>query len=75
MPASTDKPELVTLSDELKSRFQSGNDDGMIEVILRLWPLIAEEFASIIDGNDARTLTYAAPQIADLASRIGWLRK
>lgn len=70
-----DKPELVQLSDELKQRFQSGNDDGMVEVILKLWPMLAEEFASMINSDDTRTLTYAAPQISDLAARVGWLRK
>lgn len=70
-----DKPELVQLSDELKQRFQSGNDDGMVEVILKLWPMLAQEFAGMINSDDTRTLTYAAPQISDLAARVGWLRK
>lgn len=73
--ASMPEPEMVSLSKKLMERNQSGDDDGMLAIIAELWPMLQSEFEKTLSDKDTRTLTYAAPQIASLAERVGWLRK
>jgi len=63
---------LVSLGKELRYAFQSGNDRQMLHIIKD--KKLGEEIALMLNGEDDRALTYAAPQIADLAVRLGYVR-
>ncbi|NBR88263.1 MAG: hypothetical protein EB141_00495 [Verrucomicrobia bacterium] len=69
-------PELVALATDLKAAFQQGSDKLMLNILDDETEsdkgLLRKLIAAIYVADD-RTLTYAAPQIASLAERIGWL--
>jgi hypothetical protein len=63
------EPPLVALGIALRQAFQSGSDERMLDVLLDQG-LAGKVAAALNEGND-RTLTFAAPYIADLAVRLG----
>ena len=63
------KPDMVTMAEDLENAFQAGSDSRMLTVIGSLVPQMQ---LSLSNASD-RTLTYAAPQIAALAKRVGYL--
>jgi hypothetical protein len=65
------KPQLVVQAQELREAFQAGNDERMME-ILEQEDMIRDLSDALVGGTE-RTLTYAAPQIAALAERVGYL--
>lgn len=67
------EPPLVALGLELRQAFQAGNDERMLDVLIDQG-LAGRVAAALNSGND-RTLTFAAPYIADLAVRLGRLAK
>jgi uncharacterized protein (UPF0276 family) len=69
----TDKPILVLFGEALRAAHQKGSDGEMLEMMVES-NMVAEMCQELMASSD-RTLTYAAPQIADLAIRIGWLEK
>lgn len=69
------KPALVVQSEALMDRFQAGDEKGIQENALTLWNMVVGAMNEAINDGDDRTLSYAAPQIANLAERVGWLRK
>lgn len=73
--ASMPKPALVVQSETLMERFQSGDEEGIQENALLLWNMIVDAMNETINDGDDRTLSYSAPQLAQLAERVGWLRK
>jgi len=68
---SDHKPHLVVQAQELREAFQAGNDERMME-ILEQEDMIRDLSDALVGGTE-RTLTYAAPQIAALAERVGYL--
>lgn len=54
---------------ELRQAFQSGDDERMLAILNDEGML--ERLMSVLDYASARSLTYSAPYIADLAKRIG----
>ena len=67
----SDKPKLVLFGEALRAAFQQGNDGEMLELMVES-NMLAEMCQELLASSD-RSITYAAPQIADLAVRIGWL--
>lgn len=63
---------LVGLGKELRQAFQDGSDRRMLHIIKD--KKLAEEMCAVLMGDDDRALTYAAPNIADLAIRLGYVR-
>ena len=63
------EPLMVTQAAELRAAHQAGSDVRMLSVIHGLMPALMDA----LDAASDRTLTYSAPQIADLAKRVGWL--
>lgn len=75
MKEETQKPGLVLFAEKLKEAFQSGSDARMMSLINSSGKDLADLLTELIRQGDIRTLTYAAPQIASLADRLGWLTK
>lgn len=75
MKEQSEKPGLVLFAEKLKEAFQSGSDDRMMSLINASGKDLSDLLAELIRKGDIRTLTYAAPQIASLADRLGWLTK
>lgn len=67
------EPELVRLGQALRQAFQSGSDERMLDVLLDKG--LAGQVAAVLNSGNDRTLTFAAPYIADLAVRLGRLAK
>lgn len=63
------EPELVRLGQALRQAFQSGSDERMLDVLLDQG--LAGRVAAVLNQGNDRTLTFAAPYIADLAVRLG----
>lgn len=63
---------LVTLGKELRQAFQDGSDRRMLHIIKD--KKLGEEIAEMLNSDNDRALTYAGPQIADLAVRLGYVR-
>lgn len=63
------EPELVRLGQALRQAFQSGSDERMLDVLLDQG--LASRVAAVLNQGNDRTLTFAAPYIADLAVRLG----
>ena len=63
---------LVTLGQELRQAFQAGSDRQMLHIIKD--KKLGEELSAMLNGDNDRALTYAGPQIADLAIRLGYVR-
>ncbi len=70
-----EKPALVVAAEKLRVLHQSGKDDEMYESALGCFFGISEIIVRAEDEKNDRLITYAAPQIADLASRLGWLER
>jgi hypothetical protein len=70
----SDKPELVSEGERLRSLYQGGKDDETVEAALSCYYGISEIVRQAEDEKDGRILTFAAPQISDLAVRLGWLQ-
>lgn len=68
-----DKPELVVEAQRLMSLYQSGKEAECVEAALSCFFGISEIMVAAEVRNDERLLTFAAPQIASLAERLGWL--
>lgn len=62
----TDKT-LSEYGTELRAAFQKGSDAEMLEII----DAMALDLCTALISASDRSLTYAAPQIADLAKRLG----
>lgn len=60
-------------AERLRQAFQSGNDQRMLDI---LWDdgLLGDLVRALNTGSD-RVLTYSAPQIADLATRMDGVAK
>jgi hypothetical protein len=72
LPVRPAPPALVSEAHRLRDAFQSGNDQAMLDMLRG--GMLARLMDALCDGND-RTLTYAAPQIASLAERVGWVQQ
>ena len=73
----SDRPMLVSMGEALRAAHQDGSDVRMMQVMGGPTGgdgLLAELGEAIVGANE-RTLTYSAPQVADLAIRLGWLLK
>lgn len=70
MPERPAPPELVTDAQRLRAAFQKGSDDEMLEILRG--GMLGTLISALSNGSE-RTLTYAAPQIATLAERVGWV--
>ena len=68
-----EKPELVVEAQRLMSLYQSGKEAECIEALLSCFFGISEIMVAAEVRKDGRLLTFAAPQIAALAERLGWL--
>lgn len=75
MAKSDDKPALVVAAERLRDLHQSGKDKEMYESALGVFYGISEIMVRAEDEKNDRLVTYAAPQIADLATRLGWLER
>lgn len=72
----SDKPFMVGASEELRSAFQKGDDGAMLAIIARGTPGgLQDRLIEALLAMDDRQATYAAPYIADLATRLGWLQR
>jgi RNA processing factor Prp31 len=72
---SDEKPALVVSAERLRDLHQSGKDKEMYESALGVFYGISEIMVRAEDEKNDRLVTYAAPQIADLAIRLGWLER
>jgi hypothetical protein len=76
MTQQRETPELVALATDLKAAFQQGSDKNMLNILddedEENRGLLRKLYSALYNADD-RTLTYAAPQIAALAERLGWL--
>lgn len=68
-----EKPELVVEAQRLMSLYQGGKDAECIEAALSCFFGISEIMVAAEIRKDGRLLTFAAPQVAALAERLGWL--
>jgi len=68
-----EKPELVVEAQRLMSLYQGGKEAECIEAALSCFFGISEIVVAAEIRKDGRLLTFAAPQIAALAQRLGWL--
>lgn len=75
MAKSDEKPALVVSAERLRDLHQSGKDKEMYESALGVFYGISEIMVRAEDEKNDRLVTYAAPQIADLAIRLGWLER
>lgn len=75
MAKSDEKPALVVSAEKLRDLHQSGKDKEMYESALGVFYGISEIMVRAEDEKNDRLVTYAAPQIADLAIRLGWLER
>ena len=80
MPARPAPPAMVAKARDLAHAFQSGSDEAMLDIMrpagignITSGGLVGELMSALAQADD-RTLTYAAPQLAALAERVGWLR-
>ena len=71
LPVRPAPPALVGDAQRLRDAFQSGNDTLMLEIMRG--GMLGDLTAALASGTE-RTLTYAAPQVAALAERVGWLQ-
>lgn len=69
-----DKPDLVVMAEEIMERHQSGDDNALYKLVCGAMNAIIDEYDAMLSDNDDRTITYMAPQVASLLTRIGWLR-
>ena len=72
LPVRPAPPALVSEAQRLRAAFQCGNDQAMLDILRG--GMLARLMDALCNGND-RTLTYAAPQIASLAERVGWVQQ
>jgi hypothetical protein len=70
-----EKPTLVVAAEKLRAANQAGKDREMYEIALGCFYGISEIMVRAEDEKNDRLITYAAPQIADLALRLGWLER
>lgn len=70
---SDKKPELVREAERLMDLYQGGKEAECVEASLSCFYGISEIMVAAEVRKDARLLTFAAPQIAQLATRLGWL--
>lgn len=68
-----DRPRLVEEANRLKGLYQGGNEDECYEAALSCYYGISEILTAAEDRKDGRIVTFASPQIAALAERLGWL--
>ncbi len=74
--AHKDPPFIVGQANELRRAFQSGDDDAMLAIIALGAPGgLQDRLIEALLKMDDRQATYAAPYMADLAKRLGWLQK
>lgn len=64
-------PVLVAKAQALREAFQAGKDEQMLAILMD--GELLDDLCEALTGATDRTLTYAAPQIADLAKRVGYL--
>jgi uncharacterized coiled-coil protein SlyX len=67
------KPQLVVQAQELREAFQSGNDERMMEILEQ--DEMIRDLSDALAAGTERTLSFAAPQIAALAERVGYLEE
>lgn len=70
---SDKKPELVREAERLMALYQGGKEDECVEAVLSCYYGISEIMVAAEVRKDGRLLTFAAPQVASLATRLGWL--
>lgn len=70
----SDKPPLVNEGERLRDLYQGGKEAETVEASLSCYYGISEIIRQAEDEKDYRILTFAAPQISDLAVRLGWLQ-
>jgi len=70
----SDKPALVKEGERLRDLYQGGKESDTVEAALSCYYGISEIVRQAEDEKDGRILTFAAPQISDLAVRLGWLQ-
>lgn len=68
-----EKPELVKEAERLTALYQAGKERDAVECALSCFYGISEVMVAAEIRKDERLLTFAAPQIASLATRLGWL--
>lgn len=68
-----EKPELVREAESLMALYQAGKEAECVEAALSCFYGISEVMVAAEIRKDGRLLTFASPQIAQLATRLGWL--
>lgn len=71
----SERPPLVQQAEKLRAAFQCGSDVQMLEVIGDGYGGMLSDLMVALTHSSERTLTYAAPQLASLAERVGWLMR
>ena len=71
-----DPPFMVGQANALRDAFQRGDDEAMLRILaFGNADGLQQRLISALEGLSDRSATYAAPYIADLAKRLGWLQK
>lgn len=75
LPERPEPPALVTDAQRLRAAFQKGSDVEMLSIIGDGYGGLMCDLITALTHASERTLTYAAPQIATLAERVGWVSR